>query len=97
MNTPTEINYSDGSKVLNPVVQIWDDLHTEARGNWYRAFWCASSSTSVASGSPVIGYCSPGGSQRTIRACAAEVWRLYPDARVFRYGKEILKKVALGS
>src|SRR5262250_2012188 len=52
-----DVQYSDGTIVKNCVVQIWDDLHTEVRGNWYRAFWCA---TPVADcGSPVIGYCSP--------------------------------------
>lgn len=87
MNTPDKIQYSDGKVVTAPVVQIWDDLHTEARGNWYRAFWCASPDAD--SGSPVIGYCSPGGSQRSIRAAAAEVRRLYPDAKIFRSGREV--------
>lgn len=73
MNAPKQINYSDGSVVPNPVVQIWEDLHTE-RSGYFRAFWCASSDASC--GSPVIGYCSPGGSHRTIRAVAREVWRM---------------------
>ena len=80
------IHYSDGSTVHNPVVQIWDDLHTE-RSGYFRAFWCESSE--VTSGSPVVGYCSPGGSYRTIRATAADVWRRHPDARIYRNGREL--------
>jgi hypothetical protein len=87
MNAPTEIKYSDGSVIKSPVIQIWSDLHTERRGNWYRAFWCES--PDATEGSPVIGYCSPGGSQRTIRAAAWEVRRLYRDARIYRNGKEV--------
>jgi hypothetical protein len=80
------ITYSDGSIVENPVVQIWSDLHTE-RSGYYRAFWCAS--PEATSGSPVIGYCSPGGSHRTIAACAMEVWKYHHDARIYRNGREI--------
>jgi hypothetical protein len=86
MNTPTEIHYTSGKTISFPVVTIWDDLHNE-RAGYFRAFW--SDSPNPDSGSPVIGYCSPGGSQRTIRACAAEIWRLYPDARIYRNGREI--------
>ena len=86
MKTPETIFYSDGSKVNAPVVQIWDDLHTE-RAGYYRAFWCASPEAST--GSPVIGYCSPGGSQRTIKATANEVRRLYPDAPIYRNGRPV--------
>lgn len=87
MNTPEQISYSDGRVIKSPVVQVWDDLHTERRGSWYRAFWTAGPDSD--SGSPVIGYCSPGGSQRTIRACVAEVRRLYPDVKCFRNGKPV--------
>jgi hypothetical protein len=83
-----DISYSDGRTVKNAVVCIWEDLNTEARGNWVRAFWAASPEAD--SGSPVIGYCSSGGSHRTIIAAAREVWRHHPDARVFRNGREIL-------
>jgi hypothetical protein len=82
-----EIRYSDGRVIKAPVIQIWDDLHTERRGNWYRAFWCESPFST--SGSPVIGYCSPGGSQKTIRAAANEALRLYPGTQAFRNGKVV--------
>lgn len=75
------ISYSN-----DPVIQIWEDLHTE-RSGYYRAFWCADSTGST--GSPIIGYCSPGGSHRTIRATVAEVRRMYPDARIYRDGREV--------
>lgn len=78
------ISYSDGRTVRDCVVQIWDDLHTE-RAGYFRAFWCES--PTATSGSPVIGYCSPGGSHRTIKAVVAEVRRRYPDAQCYRNGK----------
>ena len=68
------------------VVQIWDDLHTERIG-YFRAFWCEDSTATV--GSPVIGYCSSGGSHRTVRATAYEVWRMYPDADIYRNGRRV--------
>jgi hypothetical protein len=82
-----EIRYSDGRVIKNPVIQIWEDNHTEARGNWYRAFWCENAEAT--SGSPVIGYCSAGGSQRTIRAAAREALRYHPGTPVFRNGKPV--------
>jgi hypothetical protein len=84
--TAHTISYSDGTVVENAVIQIWDDLHTE-RSGYYRAFWCASKDASA--GSPVIGYCSPGGSRKTVKACAAEVRRMYPDAAIYRNGREV--------
>lgn len=80
------INYSDGSVINNAIVQIWEDSHQE-RAGFFRAFWC--DSPGATSGSPVIGYCSSGGSHRTIKACAAEVRRLYPGEKIYRHGKEI--------
>lgn len=67
-------------------IEIWDDWATEARGNWYRAFWA---NPDGSGGCPVIGYCSAGGSQRTIRAAAAEARRYYPGEKVFRNGREV--------
>ena len=81
-----DISYSDGSTIKNVVIQIWDDWHTE-RAGFYRAFWCADKDGYT--GSPVIGYCSPGGTYRTIRAAVAEALRLYPGEQVFRNGKRI--------
>jgi hypothetical protein len=89
MNTPSQISYSDGSVVHSPVVQIWDD-HSVEKAGFFRAFWCASPDAD--SGSPVIGYCSPGGTQRTIKAAAWEVWERYPDTAIYRDGRQ-LKKV----
>lgn len=83
---PRDISYSDGSTIKGAVIVIWDDLHNE-RSGYYRAFWCDSPDGSI--GSPVIGYCSPGGSQRTIKATAREVLRLYPGETVYRNGKEV--------
>lgn len=88
METPQEIRYSDGRVVKSPVVQVWEDLHNE-RSGFFRAFWCADKDAS--SGSPVIGYCSAGGSQRTIIGAAQEVWKLYPNAQIFQNGKEVKK------
>ena len=86
MKTPESISYSNGKVVLAPVVQVWDDLHQE-RAGYFRAFWCASPESD--SGSPVIGYCSPGGSHRTIRATVREVRRMYPDAPIYRNGRPV--------
>ena len=85
-----QISYSDG-RVIPSKICIWDDLHTERRGNWYRAFWGNEDETS---GSPVFGYCdSKGGPHRTIQACAREVLRFYPNEKIiFRNGKEIKVK-----
>jgi hypothetical protein len=80
------ITYSDGTNIENPVVQIREDHSTERIG-YLRAFWCASPTATA--GSPVIGYNSPGGSWRTLKAVACEVLRLYPDAQIFRNGRKV--------
>jgi hypothetical protein len=66
------------------VIVIWDDLHNE-RGGHYRAFWAAGPESTT--GSPIIGYCSPGGSHRTLGAVSAEARRLYPDVPIYRNGR----------
>lgn len=66
------------------VIQIWDDLHCE-RSGFFRAFWCSSADDSC--GSPVVGYCSLGGSHRTIRAAIAECRRLGYGDPVYRNGR----------
>jgi hypothetical protein len=78
------IHYSDGRAVPSVIV-IWDDLH--ARSPRYRAFW--SDSPDGTTGSPIIGYCSPGGSHRTIRAVVAEARRHYPGESVYRLGRVV--------
>ena len=71
---------------MNPAhVEVWEDLHTEGVG-YYRAFWTEDGSV----GCPVIGYCSAGGSHRTVRAVAAEVQRLYPGEPVYRHGRRVV-------
>lgn len=72
--------------VKNSVVVVWEDNHNE-RSGFYRAFWAASPDATT--GCPVIGYCSPGGSHRTIKAVAREVQRHYPGETVYRNGKAI--------
>jgi len=79
------VHYSDG-KSIDAVIVIWEDNHNEVSG-FYRAFWSDSPNGTV--GSPVIGYCSPGGSHKTIRATAQEVRRLYPNETVYRNGKPV--------
>ena len=74
------IHYSD-NRAVPSVVVIWEDYHS-ARGQHFRAYW--SSAPDGRTGSPVIGYASAGGSHRTIKAAAAEVWRLHPGEKVYR-------------
>jgi len=83
---PRDISYSDNTTVKNAVPVVWDDLHNE-RAGFFRAFWAASPDGTT--GSPVIGYCSPGGSHRTISAVAREVRRYYPGETVYRNGRAV--------
>lgn len=87
-----DISYSDGSTVKGAVVVVWEDLGNE-RAGYYRAFWAApgedGTGKDATSGSPVIGYCSAGGSHKTVRAVAAEVRRIYPGEVVYRNGREV--------
>lgn len=69
---------------MNNIVQIWEDRHTEQNG-YFRAFWCVDVDST--SGSPVIGYCSPGGSHRTVKRVAQEVRRMYSDVLIYRNGR----------
>jgi hypothetical protein len=86
---PRDISYSNGSVVKNAVVEIWEDMHTERRGIWYRAFW-TNGPVGATSGSPVFGYCdSLGGPHRTIKAAAAEVRKYYPGEPVYRNGRAV--------
>jgi len=68
------------------VVQVWEDLHEE-RSGFFRAFWCAGPDADT--GSPVVGYGSPGGSHRTIRATVAELRQLGYREPVYRDGRLI--------
>lgn len=80
-----DIHYSDG-RTIPSVIVVWEDLHEE-RAGFYRAFWSDSPDGTL--GSPVIGYCSPGGSYRTIKEVAREVRRYYPGEPVYRNGREV--------
>jgi hypothetical protein len=86
---PKTIHYSDGSTVQNAVIVVWEDLHNE-RAGYFRAFWAATPESFL--GSPVLGYCSPGGSYRTIRAVAAEVRQYYPGETVYRNGNPVQER-----
>ena len=80
------ITYNTGHVIDPAVVVIWEDGHNE-RSGFFRAFWADSPDSNC--GSPVIGYCSPGGSHRTIRQVVAEVRRLYPGEPIYRNGRLI--------
>lgn len=84
---PRDISYSNGRTVYNAVIVVWEDYHTSARGVWYRAYW--TNGPDGTTGSPVIGYCSPGGSHRTIKAAALEAQRFYPGETVYRNGRPV--------
>ncbi len=79
------INYSDGRAVPSVIV-IWEDLHNECAG-FFRAFWA--SSPDADSGSPVIGYCSAGGSHRSVKDAAREALRYHPSETIYRNGKPV--------
>ncbi len=81
----TNICYSDG-RMIPSVIQIWDDLHNE-RAGYFRAFWCNDRYAST--GSPVVGYCSPGGSHRTMKAAIAECRRLGHTDPIYRNGRQV--------
>ena len=81
----TTISYSNGQVIENAVIQIWDDRNNPRPG-YFRAYWCADGNKGT-SGSPVIGYCSPGGSHKTIRACVAELRRLHYHDPIYHNGK----------
>lgn len=66
------------------VVLIESDNHCERPG-FFRAFSAASPDATVMC--PLVGYCSPGGSFRTIRACLADTLKREPSAKVYRNGR----------
>ena len=83
------IEYTNGLVVDPAVIQVWNDLHAE-RSGYFRAFW--TDGPDVTSGSTVIGYCSAGGSHRTITAVVAEVRRMGYTDPIYRNGKLIATK-----
>lgn len=68
------------------VIIIEEDMHNEQPG-YFRAFYASTPDASTCV--TVIGYCSTGGSHRTIRATVAEVRRLGHTAKAYRNGKEL--------
>lgn len=79
-----KVQYTNGL-VLDPACAvIWEDLHCE-RSGFYRAYW--GDGPDATSGSPVVGYCSPGGSHRLIRQVVAEFRRMYPGEPIYRNGR----------
>lgn len=78
-------------------IVIWEDLHNE-RAGYFRAFAINDLSAYLAhivgdgsnyAAPPVIGYCSSGGSHRTIRATVRELRRLGHREDVYRNGRII--------
>lgn len=59
-------------------LEVWDDLNSEKPGR-YRLFWVAPGKTT---GVPAVGYCSPGGSYRTIREAIADGERRFGETAV---------------
>lgn len=68
------------------VIVIHEDMHNERPG-YFRAYYASSPDASTCV--TVIGYCSPGGSHRTIRATVNEVRRLGHTAKAYRNGREL--------
>lgn len=71
------INLSNGAQYAARL-EVWDDLHSERPG-FYRLFWA---SPGGRTGTPAIGYCSPGGSYRTIKAAIADGQRRFGETAV---------------
>jgi hypothetical protein len=71
------IHLSDGTQ-YEARLEIWDDLHSE-RAGMYRLFWVVPGEST---GTPAVGYCSPGGSYRTIREAIADGVRRFGETAV---------------
>lgn len=55
-------------------LEVWDDLSSPRTA--YRLYWVAPGETT---GTPAVGYCSPGGSHRTIREAIADGVRRFNE------------------
>ena len=69
---------------MDNVIIICEDLHNERCG-YFRAFYADSADADTCV--TVIGYCSPGGSHRTIKDTVAEVRRMGHTAPAYRNGR----------
>ena len=59
-------------------LEVWNDLHAE-RAGMYRLFWV---NPGESTGTPAVGYCSPGGSYRTVREAIADGERRFGETAV---------------
>lgn len=73
-----QINLSNG-KTYTARLEVWDDLSHEGKGPAYRLFWA---SPDGRTGTPAIGYCSPDGTYRTIKAAIADGLRRFGETAV---------------
>lgn len=71
------ISLSNGETKIGCRLEVWDDLHEECRA--YRLFWVVPGETT---GTPAVGYCSPGGVYRTIREAVADGLRRFNETAV---------------
>jgi hypothetical protein len=73
------ITLSNGDQYATRL-EVWDDLHSELPGR-YRLFWARPDGTD---GTPAVGYCSPGGSYRTIKMAIADGVRRFGEVAIRR-------------
>ena len=71
-----KIKLSNGAE-YEARLEVWDDY--SANGRAYRLFWAAPDGRS---GVPAVGYCSGGGTYRTIRAAVADGLRRFGERAV---------------
>lgn len=60
------------------VLEVWPDLNNERPGFW-RLYWRVPGESCAV---PAIGYCSPGGTYRTIREAVADGQRRFDETAV---------------
>ena len=72
-----KIQLSNGAEYFAQL-QVWDDLHN-TRPGYYRLFWA---NPGESTGVPAVGYCSPGGTYRTIKEAIADGIRRFGETAV---------------
>ena len=75
---PQHVKLSNG-KTYSARLEVWDDMSYEGKGPAYRLFWA---SPDGRTGTPAIGYCSPGGTYSTIKAAIADGMRRFGETAV---------------